>query len=369
MPEPISRSRVTAGIALVSAGLLTAVPVTVPPQACAASPAVALTASYLDLPADTVAGIDGVIDQVRLGTLTLGGLVSGLGLSGEGLGDLLNWATNVSTLGDLLDYLGLGDLGLSGYSLIDVVAELVPDADFLRNLDLDLAFDNFRLADVVSAFGINAEIPLAVGQLLVSLGDGTLATEPFGSLLSDVGLLTQAINWLNETAAEQLETIPLVGPLLTELVSTLLGADELESLLNTFTLGDLLGDLDIDETLGALLGTVGGAFVSLGNVTIGGILQDLGFDDSLGALTLNDLISGLGGPLGGVLTDGPLGLDLVWLFNGLDLADLLGFLELDDYSLNPGDLVGNWVNPYLADLLVDFLEGQLPQQIFDLLAW
>lgn len=368
MPEPISRSRVSIGIALVSAGLLTAVPVTVPPQACAASPAVALTASYTDLPADTVAGIEGVIEQVRLGTLTLGDLVSGLGLSEEGLGDLLNWATDVSTLGELLEYLGLGDLGLSGYSLIELVSELVPDADFLRNLDLDLAFDDFRLADVLSVFGINAEIPLAVGQLLVSLGDDTLAATPLGTLLLDFGLLTQAITWLNETAAEQLEPIPLVGPLLTELVASLLGADELESLLNTFTVGDLLGDLDIDETLGSVLGTVGGALVSLGNVTIGGVLQDLGFDDSIGGLTLNDLISELGGPLGGVLTDGPLGLDLVWLFNGLDLGDLLGFLELDDFSLNPGDLVGNWVNPYLADLLVDFLDGQLPQQIFDLLA-
>lgn len=368
MPEPISRPRVSIGIALVSAGLLTAVPVTVPPQACAASPAVALTASYTDLPADTVAGIEGVIEQVRLGALTLGDLVSGLGLSDEGLGDLLNWATDVSTLGELLEYLGLGDLGLSGYSLIELVSELVPDADFLRNLDLDLAFDDFRLADVLSVFGINAEIPLAVGQLLVSLGDDTLAATPLGTLLLDFGLLTQAITWLNETAAEQLEPIPLVGPLLTELVASLLGADELESLLNTFTVGDLLGDLDIDETLGSVLGTVGGALVSLGNVTIGGVLQDLGFDDSIGGLTLNDLISELGGPLGGVLTDGPLGLDLVWLFNGLDLGDLLGFLELDDFSLNPGDLVGNWVNPYLADLLVDFLDGQLPQQIFDLLA-
>jgi len=375
--EPLSRSCVTAGIALVSAAIVTVAPATVSPMASAVSPGVALTTSYGDLSANTMDNIeyisanmlglgtadlgnidlDGVIEQVRLGTLTMGGLLSGLGFSDEGLGDLLKLATNVSTLGDLLDFLGLGDLGLSRYSLTALLGDLGPATDFYRNLDLDLELGNFRFADVLSAFGINAEIPLGLGQLLVGLGDGNLAGEHLGSLLSDVGLLTQVLGWLNATAADLLDPIPLVGPLLTDLVSGLLGADGLEGLLNNFTVGDLLGDLRIDETVSSLLGTVGGALLSLGNVTIGGILEDFGFADSIGDLTLRDVLGGLGGALGGVLTDGPLGLDLTWLLNGLDLGDLVGFLGLDDLSLNLGDLVGDWVNPYLADLLEGFVQG------------
>jgi len=354
--EPISRSCVTAGIALVSAGIVTAAPVTVPPLASAVAPGVALTTSYGDL---FDAHLDGVIDQVHLGTLTLGGLLSGLGFSDEGMGDLLKLATNASTLGELLDFLGLGDLGLSRYSLTAILGDLVPDTDFYRNLDLDLALGNFRLVDVLSAFGIDAQIPLGLGQVLVGLGDGDLAGEHLGSLLSDVGLLTQLLSWLNSTAADYFDPIPLVGPLLTGLVSDLLGNDGLENLLNTVTVGDLLGDLHLDDSISSVLGSVGGALLSAGNLTIGGLLEDLGFTDSIADLTLRDVLNGLGGALGGVLTDGPLGLDLTWLLNGFDVGDLVGFLGLDNLSLNLGDLVGDWVNPYLADLLEGFVQGQV----------
>lgn len=303
--------------------------------------------------------LDGVIDQIRLGTLTVGGLLSGLGFSEEGVGDLLTLATNVSTLGDLLDFLSLGDLGLSRYSLTALLGELGPDTDFYRDLDLDLPLGNFGLVDVLSAFGIDAQIPVGLGQVLVGLGDGNLAGEHLGSLLSDVGLLSQLLSWLNATAADLFDPIPLLGPLLTDLVSDLVGADDLEALLNTFTVGDLLGDLRIDDTVGSLLGSVGNALMFVGNLTIGGVLEDLGFTDSIGDLTLRDVLNGLGGALGGVLTDGPLGLDLTWLLNGFDVGDLVSFLGLDGLSLNLGDLVGDWVNPYLADLLEGFVQGQV----------
>ena len=303
--------------------------------------------------------LDGVIDQIRSGTLTLGGLLGGLGFSDDGVGDLLKLTTNVSTLGELLDFVGLGDLGLSRYSLTALLGDLGPNTDFYRDLDLDLELGNFRLADVLSAFGVDAAIPLGLGHLLVGLGDGNLAGEHLGSLLSDVGLLTQLLGWLHATAADLFDPVPLVGPLLTGLVSDLLGASGVEALLNTFTVGDLLGDLQLGDSVSSLLGNVGGALLSAGNLTIGGVLVDLGFTDSVGDLTLRDVLSGLGGALGGVLIDGPLGLDLTWLLNGLDVGDLVGFLGLDGLSLNLGDLVGNWVNPYLADLLEGFAQGQV----------
>ncbi|ORV45562.1 hypothetical protein AWC02_13455 [Mycolicibacter engbaekii] len=302
--------------------------------------------------------LDAVIEHVRLGTLTVGTLLSGLGLSDEGMGDLLAWATGVGTLGDLLEFLGLGDLGLSQYNLAALLSEW-GGTDFFRDLDLDLALGDFRFADVVSAFGIDAAIPLAVGHLLVGLGDGDLSSAYLGSLLSDIGLLGELSGWLQEGAADLFNPIPLLGPLLTDLADQFLGSGGLEALLNMLQVGDLLGDLAIDDSIGSVLGSVGAALLSLGELTIGGVLTDLGFADSVADLTLRDLVSDLAGPLGAVLTDGPLGLDLTWLLNGLDLGDVLGYAGLDTFSLNLGDLVGDWVNPYLADLLEGFVAGQL----------
>lgn len=313
----------------------------------------------VDMPDLSTLNLDGVIDQIRQGTLTVTGLLDALGFSDEGLGDLLRAATNVSTLGDLLHLLGLGDLGLSDYSLTAILGDLGPDAEFFENLDLDLAFGDFRLLDVLGAFGMDPELPLGLGQLLVGLGDGDLDAQQLGSLLADTGLLAQAVSWLNSTAADLLDPIPLVGQLLTDAISALLGSDAPETLLNNLTVGDLLGGLHIDQAVNSVLGTVGGALLSLGGLTIGGVLEDLGLPDSIGAMTLRDVLNGLGGPLGGVLTDGPLGLDLTWLLNGLDVADLVDFLGLDDLSLNFGDLVGDWVNPYLADLLAGFAQGEV----------
>lgn len=304
-------------------------------------------------------GLDDVIDQVRQGTLTLGSLLTGLGLSDEGLGDLLKQATDVGTLGELLNFLGLGDLGLSRYSLSALLSELGPDTDFYRNLDLDLELDDYRLVDVLGAFGINAGIPMGLGQVLVGLGQGDLGGLPLGSLLSDAGLLTQAISWLSSSAADLFDPIPLVGTLLTSFVTGLLAPDDLEALLNTYTLGDVLGDVQIDDTLSSLLGTVGSTLLSAGSLTIGGVLDALGFADSLGDLTLRGVLDGLGGVLGGVLVEGPLGLDLTWLLNGTDVGDVVGLLGLDDFSLNLGDLFGDWVNPYLADLLEGFAQGNV----------
>ncbi|BBY35513.1 hypothetical protein [Mycolicibacter minnesotensis] len=303
--------------------------------------------------------LDGVINQVRQGTLTLGSLLTGLGLSDEGLGDLLKLTTNVSSLGELLDFLGLGDLGLSRYSLPALLSQLGPDTDFYRNLNLDLELGNFRLVDLLGAFGVNAGIPMGLGHVLVGLGEGDLDGLPLGSLLADAGLLTQAVSWLNSTASDLFDPIPLVGTALTDFVNSFLESDGLEGLLNAYTLGDVLGDLQIDDTISSVLGTVGSTLLSVGSLTLGGVLGELGFADSLGDLTLRDVLDGLGGALGGVLADGPLGLDLTWLLNGVDVGDVVGLLGLDDFSLNLGDLVGDWVNPYLADLLEGFAQGNV----------
>lgn len=297
------------------------------------------------------ADLDDVIEHVRLGTLTVGGLLSSLGIGDDGLGDLLKLGGNVSDLGGLLDFLGLGDFGLGRYTLPVILSELGLDPAILRDLDLNLDFDSLRLVDVLNAFGIDAEIPLGLGQLLIGLGDGSLADEQLGSLLSNVGLLSHVVSGLNATVADALDPIPLVGPLLTSLVNGLLGSDGVAAVLNNVTIGDLLGDLHIDESVGSLLAALGGAALSASNLTVGGILQDLGFAESTGELTLNDLFGGLGGGL--------LGLDITGLLNGLDVGGLVGVLGLDNLPLDFGDVIRDWASPNVGELLQELVQGQV----------
>ncbi|MGV0627591.1 hypothetical protein [Mycolicibacter minnesotensis] len=303
--------------------------------------------SHLDL--------DDLIEQVRQGTLTFGGLLSGLGISAEGMGDLLERLADVSSLGDLLDLLGLGDLGLSGYNLTALLGALGLNTDFAGYLDLDVEFDSVRFTDVLGAFGVHTAIPLGLGQLLVDISQADLSDEQLGNLLEQAGLVTQTVNWLTSTAAGVFDPIPLIGPLLTDLVNDLLNPTGLEAFLNTVTVGDLFGDVQIGGTVGSLLEKLGNAVLSLGDLTLGGILTGVGFADSIGDLTLGELL----GDLRGVFEYGLLGLDITGLLNGVDVGDLADFFGLDGLSLNLGDLFGDWVNPFLADVLEGFAQGQV----------
>lgn len=298
--------------------------------------------------------LDGLTEQLRLGTLTLGGLFSGLGVSDIGLGDLLKLGSNVSDLGGLLDLLGLGDFGLARYTLPVILDELGLDPEIFGSFDLgllNLEFDSMRLVDVLSAVGVDGEIALGLGQLLVGLGEGGLADEGVGSALSEAGLLAHILNGLNVAVANAFDPVPLVGPLLTSLVNGLLGFDGVAAVLNNTTIGDLLGNLGVDESVGSLLRTLGGAALSVGTLTVGELLKDIGFADSAGDLTLNDLLGGLGGGL--------LGLNITWLLNGLDLDGLVGILGLDNLALDFGEAVRDWAGPNVGELLGDLVQGQV----------
>ncbi|MGB3474194.1 MAG: hypothetical protein WBA69_05370 [Mycobacterium sp.] len=302
----------------------------------------ALGLGNLDL---TNVNLAALIDQLGLGDLTLGGLLTELGISGDGLGDLLKLGSNVTDLGGLLDFLGLGNLGLGSLSLTGILSGL--------GLDTDVDLSSLSLDDVLNAFGINTEINLGLAQLLTNLGFGGLVDTSLGSLLGGLpgGVLTDITGILNSVLASIINGLPLVGPLLQEVLgAVVLTPQNLIDALNTVTFGDLLGGQSIDETVSSLLGALG---VSLptGDLTIGGILEGLGFADSTGDLTLGGLLGGLGGGL--------LGIDVTGLLNGLDLGGLISGLGLDNLPLNLGDLVGDLSNLNLGELLDDLGLGNL----------
>lgn len=284
--------------------------------------------------------VEDLLNQLGLGTLTLGGLLGALGISDDGLGDLLKNGSDITNLGGLLGFLGLGDLGLGSLSLTGILSGL--------GLDTNVSLNDLSLDDVLNVFGINGDISLGLGTLLDNLGFGGLSV---GGLLGDLpsGVLSGIINSLNSVIGSLIQSVPLLGPLLDPLLSTvLLTPQNLIDALNGVTLGDLLGGQTITESVSSLLAAFG-VSLSPDDLSIGGILEGLGFAPSTGDLTLSGLLGGLG--LGG--------LDITGLLNGLDLGGLISGLGLDNLPLNLGDLVGDLSDLNLTDLLNDLGLGNL----------
>ncbi|AEF35927.1 MULTISPECIES: hypothetical protein [Mycobacteriaceae] len=270
-----------------------------------------------------------------VGDITLGNLLSELGISDDGLGDLLQ-GSGITNLGGMLGFLGLGDLGLGSLSLTGILSGL--------GLDTNVSLNDLSLDDVLNVFGINGEVSLGLGDLLGNLGFGGLLDSHLGDMLSNLGLLGPVADVLAELLKP---VLGLLNPLLQPVLDVLTGGG-LEEALNTITLGDLLGGQTITESVSSLLGAFG-VSLSPDDLSIGGILEGLGFAPSTGELTLSGLLGGLG--LGG--------LDITGLLNGLDLGDLIGGLGLSDLELNLGDLIGDLTGLNLGELLDDLGLGNL----------
>ncbi len=260
--------------------------------------------------------LSSLLGQLGLGNLDLGQLFNDLQLNGNplsdaGLGTLLaDASTPVTTLGGLLNLLGLGGLDAGTFDLTSILSGLGLDATDLNSLTLD---------QVLTAFNINPDL--------------SILNEGLGSLLSATQLTTilTAIG------------IPAVDPIL-------VGA------LNNVSLGDLLGITNTtDDNLAGLLAALGINNDTGSGLTVGTLLTDLGFPSSTGDLTLSQLL----GDLVNTSSLDPLSLNITdALNNTLDLGQLLSALGLSDLPLNLSDL-GNLTNLSLDGLLGDLGLGDL----------
>src|SRR6202012_5711776 len=87
-----------------------------------------------------------LLSQLNLGDLNLGTSFDDLGLSDQGLGTLLAGLTDpITTLGGLLNSLGLGGLDLPSLSLTNILSGL--------GLDTNVDLNNLNLDQVLTAFG------------------------------------------------------------------------------------------------------------------------------------------------------------------------------------------------------------------------
>jgi hypothetical protein len=291
--------------------------------------------------------LSSLLSQLGLGDLNLGTLFNDLGLSDQGLGTLLAGLTDpITTLGGLLNSLGLGGLDLPSLSLTNILSGL--------GLDTNVNLNSLTLDSVLSDFGINPNVDLNLGLFLTDLAgtDSGLATFLDTGLGTELGtnLLSDIVGPLNATINDILGG--LIPPI--TVVGGLLSVPNLVDALNNVTVGNLLGGGTLNDSLSNILTALGVDGVTPSGLTIGGLLDALGFSSATtGTLTLGDLLGDLG-----TVANPILGLNITDLLNGLNLGGLLGDLDLSNLPLNLSDL-GDLSNLNLGDLLGDLGLGDL----------
>jgi hypothetical protein len=356
----------------------------------------------LDL-SDLDLNLDELLHALHLGDLDLGELLDKLGLSDEGLGDLLGGGHEV-TLGAVLGELGLGDLDLGSFSLSDLLGNLPgldkaldldltdvldglglnPDlndlslSDVLDPLGLNAVLGNLGLNNVIDALGLNADLSdLDLGNLLDALGLDNLQ---LGDLLGDAGLLSGILDGLNGILSGILGTLGLgdlkdalndvdLGQLLS---GVLLGSGQDDDTLSLTGLLDALGiggnETDDSLTISGLVESLLGAEPTT-DTSLGGLITDIlgsaGVDiPDTGELHISDLLEDLLGSAGLPATDdltlGSLlddlnifNLNVTDLLNNVNLGDLLDTLGLSDFDLNLSDVVTDLSNLDINGLLDD----------------
>lgn len=217
-----------------------------------------------------------------LGSISLTNLITdlfpGLNVGGVGLGTLLNDLGLITPLASDLDS-ALGTLlGPEATALNTVLALISPGlsiSNLISGINLETVLNNLTLGngstlDLTTLLGF-----LGVGGDTTALGSisellGTLGiTIPSTGDLSLSGLITDVLSELGKT-------VPSTGDISLQTLLTDLGVGGLSvgSLLNTVTLGDLLGDLGLSN-LPLDLSNLG----DLSNLTLDGLLGDLGLGD------------------------------------------------------------------------------------------
>jgi hypothetical protein len=303
--------------------------------------------------------LSSLLSQLGLGDLTLGSLFQDLGLSGETLGNLLGNPTLSGLLGDL----GLGNLDGGNFGLTTLLTDL--------HLNTDLG--DVSVTQLLNALNLNGDLgdislTSLIGDLFPGLNVGGV---DLGTLLGDLGLLTPIVSGLNSTLDALLGPIgTLLNPILETIsptlsITNLVSLTGLEGVLNNLTLGNG-GTLDLTTLLDDL--GVGGNTTALGGISE--LLSTLGITiPSTGDLSLSNVITDVLTELGKAVPStgdlslstllGDLGIDpnVGSLLDTVNLGTLLSDLGLNDTLLT--GLPGILDLGDLSNLNLDGLLGDL----------
>jgi hypothetical protein len=312
--------------------------------------------------------LSSLLSQLGLGDLTLGNLFDDLGLSSKTLGDLLGNPSLSTLLGDL----NLGNLDLGTLNLTDILNGL--------NLDSGVDLSSLTLQQLLTDFGINPTADVGLTGLLGQLGFSSLLGTGLGTELNNLGLLSGLQGDLNTLLSSVLgPEASLLNPILQTLglsTTSVVSLTTLENALNNETVSSLLGGQNLDQSLSTILTALGVDGANPTTTSIGTILTDLGFSSATTDLTLGGLLSDLNiDPNVGSLLDG---VTLGGLLSDLGLSDQLltglpGILDLGDLSnLNLDGLLGDLGLGDLANIsitnfggLITELAEVIPQQILN----
>jgi len=286
--------------------------------------------------------LSSLLSQLGLGDLTLGSLFQDLGLSGETLGNLLG----NPTLSGLLSDLGLGNLDGGNFGLTTLLTDL--------HLNTDLG--DVSVTQLLNALNLNGDLgDISLTSLIGDLFPGlNVGGANLGTLLGDLGLLTPIVSGLNSTLDTLLGPVSaLLNPVLETIdpslnITNLVSLSGLEGVLNNLTLGNG-GTLDLTTLLNDL--GVGGNTTALGGISE--LLSTLGITiPSTGDLSLSTVITDVLTELGKTVPStgdislstllGDLGIDpnVGSLLDTVNLGTLLSDLGLSDTLLTglPGIL-------------------------------
>jgi hypothetical protein len=301
--------------------------------------------------------LSSLLSQLGLGSLSLGDLFNDLGLSGKGLGDLLG----NPTLSTLLSDLGLGNLDLGKLDLTSILNSL--------GLDSGVSLNSLTLDQVLTAFGLNPTADVGLTGFLDQVGFSTLLGTGLGTELNNLGLLSGVLGTLNTALGTLLNNPAVVLALQAIGLSpgSLLSLNGLETALNSDTVGSLLGGQTLNDSLSSILTALGVGDANPSGLTIGTLLGDLGFSSQTSDLTLGGLLGDLGiDPNVGTLLNT---VDLGTLLNDLGISDTLltnlpGILDLGDLSnLTLSGLLGDLGLGDLATITVDPFGGLITELV------
>jgi hypothetical protein len=260
---------------------------------------------------------------IDVGGVNLGTLLGDLGIGNDSVGSLLG-PTGISDLASTLNGLISGPLS-SVAGALNLVLENLPGSptidDLLSTGALTSALDNISLSSLVNDLTLGsgaASGQLSLTDLLADLGLSNTTTGDLGSLstlLAGLGI-----------------TVPPGDFTITSLIT------------------DVLNQLGLpipatgDISLANLLTELGGATNSILDTHIGSLLDSLSLGDLLGSLNLDGLN----------LSDLPLDLSNLGDLSGLTLSDLLGDLGLGNLASISVEPLGGFYT-----LLADVVPGQV----------
>src|ERR1700678_85160 len=187
-----------------------------------------------------------LLSQLGLGDLNLGTLFNDLGLGDQGLGTLLAGLTDpITTLGGLLNSLGLGGLDLPSLSLTNILSGL--------GLDTNVDLNSLNLDQVLTAFDIDPTADVGLVGFLNDVGLSGLTSDTLGSLLGSTDLDAIVNNIVTSLVCNRALTT-LLTPVESLLTTALDGS--IASDLNV-TVGTLLGGQDLNDSLSNILTALG----------------------------------------------------------------------------------------------------------------